>query len=138
MPRVTSSAATSDADGVGEPRPLDHRLDLAPVRAGDDRDGDAARRVPDGLADARRGTVDPSAARTYRSIALLDERLELVALDAEPAADDRLLGVARQPAVVVRLGERPAVLGEELRVDRVEDGLVARERPVEVEDAARG
>ena len=52
--------------------------------------------------------------------------------------DDRLLRVARQPAVVVRLAERPAVLGEELRVDRVEDGLVARERPVEVEDQRAG
>src|SRR5262249_21637706 len=52
------------------------------------------------------------------------ERGELVSLDPEPAADDRLLGVARKRLVVVARAHRPAVFGEELLVDRAPDRLV--------------
>jgi hypothetical protein len=48
--------------------------------------------------------------------------------------DDLRVGVAGEAVVVVALGERTAVLGEELRVDPVEHRLVVGERAVEVED----
>ena len=53
---------------------------------------------------------------------------------AEPAAEHLLVGVAGEVLEVLVLGDRPAELGEQLLVDARENGLVVRERAVEVED----
>ena len=67
------------------------------------------------------------------------ERLERLALDAEPRPDDRLLRQAGERLVVLGVGERPPLLGEQLPVHGEEDRLVVGERPVEVEgDGADG
>ena len=134
FPRSTSSAATTTVTWRASPAPREDRLDLAPERAGDDCDRHARGRIARPpraprprpsrrRADEREVAVDP----------LLDETRQLVALDAEPRADDRLLRVSGERAVVLLLGERTALLGEELAVHRAEDRLVLRERPVEVE-----
>jgi hypothetical protein len=79
----------------GEGCPFEDRLDLAPVRPRDDGDGHPGGRVPHGRTELgcdRRAVC----ARDVPVDALLDERPQLVALDAQPAADDRLLGVPRE------------------------------------------
>jgi hypothetical protein len=51
----------------------------------------------------------------------------------EPGLEDRLVGQPGEAVEVLAPAERAALLGEELRVDGVEDRLVVGERPVEVE-----
>ena len=123
---------------AGEFGLLEDRLDLAAIRTRDDPDGNAGRRIPHHPA-KRDGDRGPVGAADVPVDPLLDEPPERLTLDAQPATDDRLLGVPRKGAVVVGLGQRTSVLREELGVDREQHGLVVGERPVEVEDqSARG
>ena len=116
---------------VAEPGRLDHGRDLLERRTGDDRHlralGGVAHRSPHVRVDG--GTV--CAARPVARDPVGDE-LRIVA--AEPASQDLLLRVPRELVVVLALGQGPAVLGEHLCVDRVQDRLVVGERAVEVED----
>ena len=133
LPVLDVVRGDDERDGIAESCPGEHRLDLSPERARDDGDRHAIGCVRDGVPDTLRDRLSPSCQREVAVDPLLDERGELWALGAEPGSDDRLLGEACKGSVVVVLGEGPPALGEHVAVHGVEDGLVARERPVEVE-----
>ena len=119
---------------LSEPGRGDDGNDLLARRAGDDGElrtiGGETDRVARGLGhrrpvrDRRAVAVDP----------LSDEGGDARVAGAEAQLGDRVLGEPGQALVVLTLGDRPAVLGEELAVDPAEDGLVLGERAVEVED----
>ena len=119
---------------VPEPGRGDDRHDLLARGAGDDRKPRAlgceahrgARRLGHRrpVRDRRSVAVDP----------LPDEAGNARVAGAEADLGDRVLGEPGEPLVVVAVGDRHAVLGEELAVDPAEDGLVVGERAVEVED----
>ena len=64
-------------------------------------------------------------------------RRQLVAVDAEPGADDHLLREAGERAVVLLRGERPAVLGEELAVHGERIGSSSESVPLKSKATAR-
>ena len=119
---------------TGEPRRLEHRLDLGSGGARDDRNRDALRGVAHRLAHLVR---DRRAVGGELPVAV-DPALEHLAhrrmIRPEPGAHDLGVGQARELVEVLLGREGPVVFREELLEDRKEDRLVVRERSVEIED----
>ena len=119
---------------LSEPGRGDDGNDLLARCTGDDRELRTARRRS-GPRHASLGHRRP--VRDRRAVAVdpfADEGGDAWVVGAEAQLGDRVLGESGQALVVLTLGDRPAVLGEELAVDPAEDGLVLGERAVEVED----
>src|SRR5205085_9192559 len=65
---------------------------------------------------------------------LADDRLDVGMVLAEPRLHDLRIGEAGELVEVLLCRHRPPVLGEEVHEELAQQGLVVRERPVEVED----
>ena len=122
------------AEARREARRLDDRLDLVARRPGANGKrcpfGRVAHRLPNVLVDGRAiGGRLPVPAHP-----LVDDRLNVGMVFAEPRFHDLRIGESRQLVEVLLRRHRPSVLGEEVHEDLAEEGLVVRERPVEVED----
>ena len=119
---------------LSEPGCGDDRDDLLAGGAGDDRElralGGETHCVPHRLGHRRSirdrapVTVDP----------LPDKGGNARVARAEADLGNRVLGETGETLVVLAVGDRLAVLGEELAVDPAEDRLVLGERAVEIED----
>jgi len=122
------------AEARGDARGLDDGLYLVARGAGADGQrrplGRVADRLPNVLVDGR-----PIGGRLpVPAHPLADHCLNVGMVFAEPRFHDLRIGESRQLVEVLLRRHRPSVLGEEVHEDLAEEGLVVRERPVEVED----
>jgi hypothetical protein len=130
-PRQVLKRQVERADRGREAGCLEHRLDLRPRRARDDGDLYLRGGVEHGPSPLHR---DGRAVGRELAVALDLASDERRLGSPEPCRDDLGIREAGEPLVVLRFRDRLPGLGEELLEDRAEEGLVVRERAVEVEE----